>query len=75
MEHENDNEIIKKVAYYSKEHIKVHVILNNNRIHNGYITEIAEPEFFIINDRYLGEMPIFFMEVKGVEKYLENGQR
>jgi len=63
--------MIKRVAYFFKEKAMVHVLCKDKRFYNGSIIEVSEPEFFIINDRLNGATPIFFIELKRVERFRE----
>ncbi len=60
----------KKVEYFFQNRIIVHVTKNNNYFHNGLILEI-EGDLFILEDEINGAMPIYFFEVKEIEKRKE----
>ncbi len=69
---DNDNELIlKKINYYYKEKKLIHIILKNNRFYNGLIKYVAA-DFLLLEDRKLGEVCVFFLELKGVEPFTEN---
>lgn len=57
-----------KTQFYFERNLMVHVKVNSGSFYNGFIVEISS-DFFMINDRRLGHMPVFFMEVKDIEKY------
>lgn len=67
---DDNNDMLKRVAYFYKDKLMVHVSLKGtSQFYNGIITELADPEFFIINDRVKGEMVVFFQELKWVERF------
>ena len=74
MNEENEKELIsKKASYYFKEQTIVHIILENNRFYNGTIKYIGA-DFLLLNDRKLGEVCIFFIELKGIDPFVEEGK-
>jgi len=46
----------------------VHIVKTNERWYNGSILEIAS-DFLILDDRILGAMPIYFIEIDTLEKF------
>lgn len=64
----NEIEVIKKkIEYFKKDNIDVHITKKNGYFHNGSILEI-ESDFLILIDKIDGEMPIFFAEIVEVSK-------
>lgn len=63
---EKEELIGKKVNIFFKEGTSVHVVLKTKQFFNGKITDMSA-DFFMLNDRVLGEMPIFYMEVFRIE--------
>lgn len=55
-----------KAQYYKDRNRPIHVELKNSVFYNGFITEISS-DFLLIKDRKLGELPIFFLEIKKIE--------
>ncbi len=49
--------------------LKIHIDLRDGSWRNGYIKEISA-DFFMFEDMVNGEEPIFFLELKKVEPYL-----
>ena len=68
------NEIIKKITYYFEGKIIVHVE-TSNRFYNGLIIEIIGEDFIILHDRIIGDTPIYFSEIKLIEKFKDDGKR
>jgi len=64
------NVMINKAKYFSDEGAKVHISCSNSRFYNGIIKSIKET-FLIIDDRIYGETPVYFEEIKGIERYTE----
>lgn len=64
-------EIQKRVLYFYKEKVDIHVKMKSGYFYNGKILEVSENDFFIFIDAKLGEMPLFFIDIKNVERYLE----
>lgn len=62
----------KKVDYFFKSKECVHVKFKRGFWKNGYVTEISA-DFFILDELIEGDMPVFFMEIKDVEKYNKKG--
>jgi len=58
----------KKIKYFFNQKEKVHVKVKSGLFFNGFIIEINS-EFFILDDRRIGQMPIFFSELIDILKY------
>lgn len=54
-------------AYYLLKE-KVHVTLKTGHWLNGLIIEISA-DFFIVDETLQGKTPVFFQEIKSIEKY------
>lgn len=48
---------------------KVHILLENGFVHNGII-ENVEADFLLLEDERKGLIPIFFIEIIDIEKYI-----
>ncbi len=66
---EEINEMMKRAFYFYKDKIMIHVTGHDGTFYNGIIMEISEPDFFLINDRLNGETPVFFSNVKRIERF------
>lgn len=67
------NDIIrKKLEFFKDKNIAIHISKKNGWFHNGKILEITG-DFFIIDDEKTGAMPIYFIEIKEIEKKKEVG--
>jgi hypothetical protein len=65
------NELTKaKVKYFFDNKISVHISKTNGFFNNGLILEYVE-DYLIINDERNGPTPIYFIEIKDIEKRLE----
>ena len=64
---EQEETIRKKILFYFKQNLAVHIKKKNNWFHNGKIKSI-ESDHCILIDEKEGEMPIFFLEIFEVEK-------
>lgn len=64
-------ELQKRALYFYKEKKPVHIKMNTGFVYNGIILEFSEGEFIILIDRKVGEMPIFFTEIKVLEGFRE----
>jgi hypothetical protein len=65
------NELTKtKVKYFYDNKISVHISKNNGFFHNGLILQYVE-DYLIIDDEMNGAMPIYFVEIKEIEKRRE----
>ncbi len=65
------NEIIqKKLKYFKSNNISIHISKNNGWFHNGKILEI-QGDLIILDDEKSGATPIYFLEIKEVEKRRE----
>jgi hypothetical protein len=65
---EHDTTIYKKANFYKDRDIPIHITKKNGMFHNGKILEI-NGEFLILDDKVLGAMPIYFIEIKDMERY------
>ncbi len=62
-----ENETLYETAkFFHNKKRAVHITKKDSRFHNGIILEVR-PEFFILNDEILGEMPIFYAEINLIE--------
>jgi len=60
-----------KVNYFFKCFVVVHVDIKE-KFYNGTIKKL-DKDFFIIDDRKLGEIPVFYSEMLNIEPYKEVG--
>ena len=63
-----NEEMIKRAEYFFKDKLLVHIKTKKGGFYNGIIKEMSA-DFFILNERLLGEMPIFFLEIERIEPY------
>lgn len=68
MTEEESDTIKKKIDYFYKQQTYVHITTKKDRFYNGQIVEVSA-DFFIIHDRVLGELPVFFLEIEDVEPF------
>lgn len=62
-------EILKnQLEFYKKNDMEVHILRTDGRFYNGKILELAG-DMLILDDFKLGAMPLFFMEIKTIEKF------
>lgn len=69
----NEHELIilnRKVRYFFEGRVKVHITKHNGFFYNGLILEI-EGDLLIIDDEKNNAMPIYFEEIKDIEKRRE----
>lgn len=68
MEGDEGNEIIlRQVKYFKKSGQSVHVQLKDGRFRNGVILE-HEGDMILVEDKMLGATPIYFLEIRFIEK-------
>lgn len=67
---DNDKIIKEKVEFFKDNKIAVHIVKKDGRFHNGLILEHSG-DLIILDDEVLGSMPIYFLEVKYIEKRKE----
>ena len=60
-----------KIREAYKNSTKIHITLKDKTWRNGYVKEIR-PDFFIFSDDVNGNEPIFFLELKKVEPYVDD---
>lgn len=61
--------VIKKLKEFSKMDKIVHVVLKDSKkFYNGKVKSVSK-EFFVVEDRMAGLMPIFYEEIFKVEPY------
>ena len=68
------NLILKKAVYLKSESIMCHVKTNKSIFYNGFIREIDYPDHLILEDRFLGRIPIYFEEIESIELYKVRGK-
>jgi len=67
MMNEMTDEMKEKLSkYYMNTSREVHITTTSKRFYNGKIISL-EPDFIILIDRVIGEMPLFFKEIVGIE--------
>lgn len=66
----NDNDIEREVAVFFDRQIPIHIALKNGRFVNGIINELSN-DFFMLNDRELGDLPVFYSQIYKIEKLKE----
>jgi len=76
MNREDDIELHKKQAdYFFKNKIPIHVSLINGGWKNGNIVEPISDDFFMLEEREEGLMPIFFLQIKSIDKFMEEDKQ
>jgi hypothetical protein len=69
-----DERIIKgKLQFYKEQNAPVHITLGyfpKAKFHNGLIKEIKEDSFILV-DEVVGDLPIYFSEVRDIDKRRE----
>ena len=65
------NEMIKRANFFFERKITIHINCTNGQFYNGLIIEIVGEEYILINDRMLGETPVYFSEIKTLERFKE----
>jgi len=68
-EMQNEEKIL--LSFQNK--IKVHLTLRDNSFRNGFVKEL-KAGFFMFEDRENGVEPIFYLELKNVKPYMEDGK-
>ncbi len=63
--------MIKKANFFFEKRITIHVNCNNGTFYNGLIIEIHGEEYILIDDRMLGETPVYFSEINSLERFKE----
>ncbi|KKK86047.1 hypothetical protein LCGC14_2767150 [marine sediment metagenome] len=64
------NEMKEQISYFKNHNIAVHIRKKNGRFYNGKILELAG-DMIILEDEKLGSIPIYFIEIKFIEKRKE----
>lgn len=68
---ENENDLIlKKADFYHKDKQVVHIVLKNGKFYNGGIIYVGA-DFLMLNDRKLGELPVFYLEIHDITPFKE----
>ena len=71
MQNENDNDLIKKkVDIFFNSATLVHIKFKKGYWKRGLIKEISS-DFFMLDERLEGIMPVFFQEIVSIEKFKE----
>lgn len=65
------NQILKKqLEFYKSRDVSVHVEKKDGRFYNGKVLEVAG-DMVILDDRKLGAVPIYFIQINVLEKFRE----
>ena len=59
-----------KILLSFQKKIKIHLTLRDGSFRNGFVKELKS-DFFMFDDTINGIEPIFFLELKNVEPYME----
>ena len=54
----------RRAKVFFEDKIPVHVATKRGSFYNGYILKKPTSDFFILHDRKIGYMPIFYIELK-----------
>ena len=60
----------KKANIFFKEKLPVHIVIKSKIFYNGLITKLSA-DYFMIEDRVLGELPVFYVELYSIERQEE----
>lgn len=78
MKNENENESVEilkqKAKYFYDNKITIHIKYKKGFWKRGQIKEIKK-DYFVLNENLEGKIPIFFLEVKDIEKYSSNSDK
>lgn len=58
----------KTAQIYKLDNQMVHVKLKNGEFYNGFILNISA-DFFFLEDRVVGRMPVFFVHIESLRKF------
>ena len=64
---DTNERMTRQISYYKDNNIAVHIEKNNGRFYNGMILEF-HGDMIILDDEKLGAIPIYFLEIKFIEK-------
>jgi len=70
----NETTLYETAKFFKNKKIAVHITKKDSRFHNGVILKVNQ-KFLEIDDEKLGEMPIFFSEIKLIEPREPKGVR
>lgn len=74
-EEKQNTEILKKKAtLFINQKVFVCLLFLNDRFKHGYIKNISE-DFFMFDDRFEGESPVFFIELRDIEPSRQKVER
>lgn len=65
---DTESELKQKARIFFDKKIPCHIITNSDKWLNGFITETSA-DFIMVLDRFDGEQPIFFSEIRIFEKF------
>ena len=65
------NLVKKKVEYFLKNNISVHIVAFSRRFYNGFILPSLTDKYFELEDFLFGKIIIYYSEIKGIEPYVE----
>lgn len=61
-------EVKRKIQVFFDKDIPIHIVTKSDSWINGFITEVGA-EFFMVNDRKMGNMPLFFSDIRILETF------
>ena len=62
------DEVKRRIQVFFDKEIPVHIVTNSDSWINGFITEVGA-DFFMVNDRKMGEIPLFFLDIHILETF------
>ncbi len=71
---ETNEELTRQISYFKEHHLSVHIEKYSGRFYNGFILEF-QSDMLILDDEKLGAIPVYFIEIKFLEKRLPNEKR
>ena len=62
-----------KLLLSLKNKLKVHIVLTDGSWRNGFVRDISA-DFFMFEDAVNGLEPLFFLDLKAIEPFMEGGK-
>lgn len=70
---ERDDTLLKQIKYYLEKQTVVHIEYKSGRFYNGKIKELFTDSFILV-DRKLGDIVIYFEFISVIEPFMEGGR-
>ncbi len=75
MSNENETSILRKtIKIYYEKSTAIHIKFKQDYWKNGFILDLGDEDYFMLNEFLEGEMPVFYTQIKEITPYSKKGE-